>query len=91
MSHLDRLAAPYMPPTEAQKAQSVSVNQEALGWGWLAWQGGAAGGCGYVTLDSLNEIGGVQQLVCSEKGVMVLTKTGKVYCLLYKSDTQVSS
>lgn len=88
MCHLDRLALPYMPPSEAQRSQSVAVNQEVLAWGWLAWQG-SAGGATPLVLDSLNELGGVQMLVCSEKGLLALTRTGKVYSLLYKSETQV--
>ncbi len=85
MSHLDRLAQPYMLPTDNQKAQAV--NQETLGWGWLGWQGGSPT-AGPNVIESLSEIGGVKQIACAERCLLALTKSGKVYMMLYSSETQ---
>ena len=64
-----------------------SLSQEVVGWGWFAWKGAKAGG---TTLDFLSDIGGVQQLVCAEKAMVVLTDTGKVYLVSYASEAAVS-
>ena len=42
-------------------------------------------------IDSLSQLGGLKQVACAERCLLVLSKTGKVYCLNYNSDTQVSN
>ena len=64
------------------------MSQEVLGWGWLAWAGGNA--CvGPHVMESLSELGGIQQIACAERCLLSLTRSGKVYCLYYSSETQV--
>ena len=65
------------------------TSQDVLGWGYLAWQN-EVGNVGPKVLESINELGGVQQIVCSERCVMALTKSGKLYSLLYSSESKVS-
>ena len=68
--------------------QAQAVNQETLGWGWLAWQGGTSP-TGPNVIESLSEIGGVKQIACAERCALALTKSGKVYLMYYSSETQV--
>ncbi|XP_061183765.1 E3 ubiquitin-protein ligase HERC2-like isoform X1 [Saccostrea echinata] len=84
MSHLDRLTAPYLHPFSAQKAMKQGSSQEVLGLGWLAWaaEGGAIGP---FLMDFFADIGGVQQIACSERCCLILSKAGKVYMLYYTS------
>ncbi|KAI0242379.1 hypothetical protein LSAT2_013651 [Lamellibrachia satsuma] len=85
MSHLDRLSQPYLPPADGQKTHTSS--QEVLCWGWLAWRGGATSMEASV-VDTLIDVGGVQQVVCAESCFLVLTRTNKVYRIAYSSPTQ---
>lgn len=84
MSHLDRLALPYLQPSSTQKSMKNSNSQEVMGLGWLAWatEGGAAGP---FSMDFFADIGGVQQIACSERCCLILSKAGKVYMLYYTS------
>nr|XP_034301900.1 E3 ubiquitin-protein ligase HERC2 isoform X4 [Crassostrea gigas] len=84
MSHLDRLALPYLQPSSSQKSMKNSNSQEVMGLGWLAWatEGGAAGP---FSMDFFADIGGVQQIACSERCCLILSKAGKVYMLYYTS------
>ena len=41
-------------------------------------------------VDTLIDVGGVQQVVCAESCFLVLTRTNKVYRIAYSSPTQVS-
>lgn len=60
-----------------------------MGLGWLAWatEGGAAGP---FSMDFFADIGGVQQIACSERCCLILSKAGKVYMLYYTSLSPVS-
>lgn len=72
------------------QAHSVALVQEVYGWGWLS-QGTAGHTLGPITLDSLVETG-VAQICCSEKCLLALTKTGKVYtCPYTASEGQVTA
>ncbi|XP_068720941.1 E3 ubiquitin-protein ligase HERC2-like [Montipora capricornis] len=86
ISHLDRLAAPYLPLSSNQKAHSIALVQDVYGWGWLS-QGIAGHTLGPTTLDSLVETG-IAQICCSEKCFLALTKTGKVYTCPYTPEGQ---
>ncbi|KAL8607282.1 hypothetical protein ACOMHN_047613 [Nucella lapillus] len=87
MSHLDRLCTPYLPPTSTQKGGSLAVTQEAVGLGWLGWAGSSST-YGPHLVDVFNDLGGIQQVACAERCLLVLTRTGKLYCMFYSSDTQ---
>ncbi|CAG5129600.1 unnamed protein product, partial [Candidula unifasciata] len=88
MSHLDRLAAPYLPVSSAQKSQCQAVTQEIVGMGWLSWANSSSSGSGPHVLEVFNDLGGVQQIVCAERCLLALTRTGRVYVMYYSSDTQ---
>ncbi|XP_052796353.1 E3 ubiquitin-protein ligase HERC2-like isoform X2 [Mya arenaria] len=83
MSHLDRLAKPYLPLSHNQKSHRLSQNQEVVGWGSFAWKGGSSGP---IILDFLNDVCGVQQVVCAEKVIIVLAGNGNVYLISYSSE-----
>uniref|UniRef100_T1IYS2 HECT-type E3 ubiquitin transferase n=1 Tax=Strigamia maritima TaxID=126957 RepID=T1IYS2_STRMM len=84
MSHLDRLASPYSPPSHNSKVSGTC--QEVLCWGWLAWMG--ANICnGPHLCEIIGELG-VKQICCAERSLLVLTQMGKVYIVHYNSDTQ---
>ncbi|XP_077868707.1 E3 ubiquitin-protein ligase HERC2-like [Saccoglossus kowalevskii] len=88
MSHLDRLAMPYTPPSATQKvSSSASTSQEVLGWGWIAWIGGSTAPCGPYPIESLGDLG-IRQICCAERCLHALTSNGKVYVLYYSSDVQ---
>ncbi|XP_063970630.1 E3 ubiquitin-protein ligase HERC2-like [Lytechinus pictus] len=80
MSHLDRLAAPYMPPPLTQKGPLIPQGQEVWGWGLLPFKmSGSNPTCASpCMLESLSEFG-VVQMACSERCLIVLTRTSKVY------------
>ena len=42
-----------------------------------------------IPVDVLSEVGGVQQITCSESCMLVLNKSGRVYRLFYNADSQV--
>ena len=67
--------------------QRLNMNQEVIAWGWFAWKGGNSGP---ITLDFLNDVGGVQQVVCAEKVMAVLAGNGNVYFVSYNSESAVS-
>ncbi len=73
------------------QSETPLQSQDVLGWGYLAWQSdeGSGAGVGPRCLESVCELGGVQQIACSEKSMLILTKTGKVYSLAYSSEFKV--
>ncbi|XP_048243824.1 E3 ubiquitin-protein ligase HERC2-like isoform X1 [Haliotis rufescens] len=87
MAHLDRLAAPYLPPSSNHKNHRSAVTQEVMGWGWLGWMGGTSNN-GPHLLDFFNDMGGIQQVACAERCLLALTRTGRVYTMFYSSETQ---
>uniref|UniRef100_A0A2C9K806 HECT-type E3 ubiquitin transferase n=1 Tax=Biomphalaria glabrata TaxID=6526 RepID=A0A2C9K806_BIOGL len=88
MSHLDRLAAPYLPVSSTHKSHCHhSVTQEIIGLGLLSWSSSTSSNS-YHVLEVFNDLGGVQQIVCAEKHLLALTRTGRVYTMYYSSDTQ---
>lgn len=62
--------------------------QEVIGWGLLGWKP-YANVNGPIQCKALSNLG-VTQIVCSEKGFLILTITGAVYTQNYKSSTLVS-
>ncbi|XP_060526978.1 E3 ubiquitin-protein ligase HERC2 [Cylas formicarius] len=83
MAYLDQLAAPYIPPSSFNKSTSPTNGWRVWGWGWLSWASGPGPQC----CDALSELS-VTQLRCSQRGLLLLTKTGKVYFVYYASETQ---
>ncbi|KAB5583793.1 hypothetical protein PHYPO_G00099730 [Pangasianodon hypophthalmus] len=91
MAHLDRLAVPCSPPPCSSPTSSKdhgpvqSTLQEVIGWGLLGWKV-YANLNGPIQCKALSNLG-VTQIVCSEKGFLLLTITGAVYTQNYKSTT----
>ncbi|XP_012936715.1 E3 ubiquitin-protein ligase HERC2 [Aplysia californica] len=91
MAHLDRLASPYLPVSSTHKSNCRSVTQDIIGMGWLSWastSGTPSPTSGPHVLLLFADLGGVQQIVCAERCLLTLTRTGKVYTMFYSSDTQ---
>ncbi|XP_048589232.1 E3 ubiquitin-protein ligase HERC2 isoform X2 [Nematostella vectensis] len=86
ISHLDRLAVPYTPPSSKQKVSNMVLMQEVFGFGWLNW-GNTGHTAGPITLADLVELG-VQQISCAERSLVVLTRAGKVYMQAYSHEGQ---
>lgn len=53
------------------------------GWGWLTWLIGT----GPQICETIAELN-IKQLRCSERGILLLTCSGKVYYMYYTSETQ---
>ncbi|KAK6172413.1 hypothetical protein SNE40_016067 [Patella caerulea] len=85
MSHLDRIAAPYFPPTSQKSHRSAA--QEVIGWGMLGWNRNGEINCAHI-LDFFNDTGGLQQIACSERCLLALTRTGRVFNMYYSSENQ---
>ncbi|KAJ8962033.1 hypothetical protein NQ314_005815 [Rhamnusium bicolor] len=83
MAHLDRLAAPHVPPLSFNKSTSYFNGQRVWGWGWLSW----VVGIGPQTCEAIAELT-IKQLCCSDRGILILTCSGKVYYMYYTSETQ---
>ncbi|XP_039287848.1 E3 ubiquitin-protein ligase HERC2 [Nilaparvata lugens] len=81
MAHLDRLAAPFLPP--ATFHQSARLYQDVQAWGWVSWNAGESP----QSCDQIGELG-VSKMVCSEQALLFLTQTGNVYSMLHTSETQ---
>lgn len=63
--------------------------QEVIAWGLLGWKL-YANVNGPIQCKALSSLG-VAQIVCSEKGFLILSSSGAVYTQNYKSTTLVSS
>ncbi|XP_018562377.1 E3 ubiquitin-protein ligase HERC2 isoform X2 [Anoplophora glabripennis] len=83
MAHLDRLATPHIPPLSFSKSPSYFTGQRVWGWGWLSWLIGT----GPQVCETIAELN-IKQLRCSERGILLLTCSGKVYYMYYTSETQ---
>ncbi|CAG9815802.1 unnamed protein product [Phaedon cochleariae] len=82
MSHLDILASPHLPPSSFNKSSSHN-GQKVWGWGWLSW----APSAGPQNCEALSDLP-IKQLACSERGILILSCSGKVYYMYYTSETQ---
>ncbi|XP_062306104.1 E3 ubiquitin-protein ligase HERC2 [Osmerus eperlanus] len=85
MAHLDRLASPCSPPQCSSPTSHKGSLQEVIGWGLLGWKL-------YTNVNGPNECKalsslGVTQIVCSEKGFLILASSGAVYTQNYKCTT----
>ncbi|XP_074492829.1 E3 ubiquitin-protein ligase HERC2 isoform X1 [Sebastes fasciatus] len=89
MAHLDRLASPCSPPHCNSPTSHKGTLQEVIAWGLLGWKL-YANVNGPIHCKALSGLG-VAQIVCSEKGFLILSSTGAVYTQNYKSTTLVSS
>ncbi|XP_059922232.1 E3 ubiquitin-protein ligase HERC2 isoform X1 [Gadus macrocephalus] len=85
MAHLDRLAAPCSPPHCSSPTSHKGTLQEVIAWGLLGWKL-YANVNGPIQCKALSSVG-VAQVVCSEKGFLVLSSSGAVYTQNYKSTT----
>ena len=57
--------------------------QRVFGWGWFSWTFGV----GPQNCDTISELT-VKQICCSDRTILMLTQSGKVYFMYYSSDTQ---
>ncbi|XP_027882785.1 E3 ubiquitin-protein ligase HERC2 isoform X2 [Xiphophorus couchianus] len=85
MAHLDRLASPYSPPHCNSPSSHKGTLQEVIAWGLLGWKL-YANVSGPIQCKALSSLG-VMQIVCSEKGFLILSNSGAVYTQNYKSTT----
>uniref|UniRef100_UPI00358FCF6D E3 ubiquitin-protein ligase HERC2 n=1 Tax=Myxine glutinosa TaxID=7769 RepID=UPI00358FCF6D len=92
MAHLDRLAAPCLPPpcnTVSSHQVQGKCSQAVLGWGLLSMEGEGAGARGAPLLCRALADLGVVQIACGEKTFVVLTKDGGVFTQAYHDDAQL--
>ncbi|XP_017159836.1 E3 ubiquitin-protein ligase HERC2 isoform X1 [Poecilia reticulata] len=85
MAHLDRLASPYSPPHCNSPSSHKGTLQEVIAWGLLGWKL-YANVSGPIQCKALSSLG-VMQIVCSEKGFLILSNSGTIYTQNYKSTT----
>ncbi|KAK6487232.1 E3 ubiquitin-protein ligase HERC2 isoform X2 [Huso huso] len=85
MAHLDRLAAPCIPPQCSSPTSHKGSLQEVIAWGMVGWKP-HVNVSGPVQCKALANLG-VTQIVCSEKGFLILSRNGGVYTQNYKSDS----
>ncbi|XP_074029211.1 E3 ubiquitin-protein ligase HERC2 [Leptinotarsa decemlineata] len=83
MCHLDILATPHIPPLSFNKTSSYFNGQRVWGWGWLPWTVGTSP----QNCESFAELK-IKQLCCTERGVLILSCSRKVYYMYYTSETQ---
>ncbi|XP_037554244.1 E3 ubiquitin-protein ligase HERC2 [Nematolebias whitei] len=83
MAHLDRLASPYSPPHCNSPSSHKGTLQEVMAWGLLGWKL-YANVNGPIQCKALSSLG-ITQIVCSEKGFLILSSSGAVYTQNYKS------
>ncbi|XP_062251671.1 LOW QUALITY PROTEIN: E3 ubiquitin-protein ligase HERC2 [Platichthys flesus] len=85
MAHLDRLASPCSPPQCNSPTSHKGSLQEVISWGLLGWKlyPNLSGPIQCKALSSF----GVTQIVCSEKGFLILSRSSAVYTQNYKSTT----
>ncbi|XP_061894415.1 E3 ubiquitin-protein ligase HERC2-like [Entelurus aequoreus] len=85
LAHLDRLACPRSPPQLNSPSTHKGNMQEVIACGLLGWKL-YANINGPIQCKALASVG-VTQIVCSEKGFLILSNTGAVYAQNYKSTT----
>lgn len=85
MCHLSRLATPLLPPLIPDgfsKNQSTTF-QEVLAWGGIKF----ASDTSPFYCDAIAELG-VKQLTCTERSLVILSLSGKVFMMYYGSEIQ---
>ncbi|CAB3375688.1 Hypothetical predicted protein [Cloeon dipterum] len=88
MSHMDRLALPYIPPSNLSKVPGgLRPYQEVMCLGSLEWAESSQWCEEPHNCSVLEEIG-VFQLACSDHSLLVLSLSGKVHQMLYASRTE---
>nr|XP_032812660.1 E3 ubiquitin-protein ligase HERC2 isoform X4 [Petromyzon marinus] len=89
MAHLDRLAAPCLPPPcNALSSQPGGgrFSQLVQAWGLLDWGGQTLPLVnGPMQVEALSELG-LEHIACSEKCLLALAKDGRVYVQPYHSE-----
>ncbi|XP_077153037.1 E3 ubiquitin-protein ligase HERC2 isoform X1 [Ranitomeya variabilis] len=85
MAHLDRLAAPCMPPQCSSPTSHKGSLQEVISWGLLGWKY-YANVNGPIQCEALATLG-VTQIACAEKCFLILSRNGKVYTQTYNNNT----
>ncbi|XP_072386929.1 E3 ubiquitin-protein ligase HERC2 [Diabrotica undecimpunctata] len=83
MAHLDRLASSHVPPLSFNKSSYYFNGQRVWGWGWLSW----AIGTGPQSCEAIADLT-IKQLCCSDRGILILSCSGKVYFMYFTSETQ---
>ncbi|XP_017782464.1 PREDICTED: E3 ubiquitin-protein ligase HERC2 isoform X2 [Nicrophorus vespilloides] len=82
LSHLDRLAAPYIPPQSFNKSVINYNGQQFLAWGFLSWNIGV----GPQAIEALSTIS-IYQLCCAYRCLLALCTYGNVYMIQLCSET----
>ncbi|XP_011304625.1 E3 ubiquitin-protein ligase HERC2 [Fopius arisanus] len=90
MCNLSRLAIPHLPITSTNPTNAFFKNQttqttvqEVIAWGGVKLGNGTSP----FYCNAIAELG-VRQLCCTERALMILTQSGKVYSMHYGSETQ---
>ncbi|KAJ8681467.1 hypothetical protein QAD02_017254 [Eretmocerus hayati] len=83
MCHLCRLAKPLLPPIPDLLRSETHTFQEVLAWGNVHFGSGSPPHY----CDAIAEIG-VKQLCCTERALLILSFSGKVYMMYYGSENQ---
>ncbi|RLU17868.1 hypothetical protein DMN91_010107 [Ooceraea biroi] len=86
MCNLSRLAAPLLPPANAEHGfprNTRQTFQEVLAWGGVKFGNGSAP----FYCDAIAELS-VKQLCCTERALMILSLNGNVYTMYHGSETQ---
>ena len=85
MCHLSRLATPLLPPVipDGFPKNQTATFQEVLAWGGIKFGSGTSPSY----CNAIAELG-VKQLCCTERALMILSLSGKVFMMYYGSETQ---
>ncbi|XP_022244118.1 E3 ubiquitin-protein ligase HERC2-like isoform X2 [Limulus polyphemus] len=84
MSHLDRLAKPYLPSGDSSMCPTSTSSQEVYCWGSLGWNVAQTGVTPQLC-EAISEVG-VAQLSCAESCLLILSQSGRVYTTVYNSE-----
>ncbi|XP_033111225.1 E3 ubiquitin-protein ligase HERC2-like [Anneissia japonica] len=84
-SHLDRLCMAYTPPPPNQRTLSSAGNQEIYGLGLVRGSGPSDQP---QLMESIAELG-ITQMCCTERCLLLLSRTGKVYEQMPNEDTKL--
>lgn len=83
LANLDRLASPHLPSQLFIKTTSIITNnQQVWSWGWLSWVSGFKP----QICEAISELN-INQLCCSDRSVLILTRDGRVYLMYFYSET----
>ncbi|CAH1776578.1 unnamed protein product, partial [Owenia fusiformis] len=66
--------------------QTFNNGQEVYGWGWIDWLESKLNTTSASPVDCLCELGGIQDICCAERSMLILTKSNKVFTLPYGTE-----